>query len=106
MLLATENHQQKFTKSDTNFHHNKFTSKVLHGYFNGTIEKDQKIDQKTSKSWTKIRKLTSHFEGYIATIKEQEIPAKYLIKKELEMQERSHGVIINAVYVKQMLKIL
>ena len=25
--------------------------------------------------------MTSHFEGYIAAIKEQEIPAKYLIKK-------------------------
>ena len=53
----------------------------MHGYFNRTIEKDQKIDHKTSKSWTKNRKLTSHFEGYIAAIQEQEIPTKYLINK-------------------------
>ena len=31
---------KRFTKADTNFHHNKFTSKVMHGYFNRTIEKD------------------------------------------------------------------
>ena len=72
---------KRFTKTDTNFHHQKFTSKVMHGYFNRTIEKDQKIDHKTSKSWTKNRKLTSHFEGYIAAIQEQEIPTKYLINK-------------------------
>ena len=53
----------------------------MHGYFNRTIEKDQKIDHKASKSWTKNRKLTSHFEGYVAAIQEQEIPTKYLINK-------------------------
>ena len=85
--LNVENKEQpkitskRFTKADTNFHHKKFTSKVMHGYFNRTIEKDQKIDHKTSKSWTKNRKLTSHFEGYIAAIQEQEIPTKYLINK-------------------------
>ena len=53
----------------------------MDGDFNRTIEKDQKIDHKTSKSWTKNGKLTSHFEGYIAAIQEQEIPTKYLINK-------------------------
>ena len=70
----------KGLQKQTNFHHKKFTSKVMHGYFNRTIEKDQKIDHTTSKSWTKNRKLTSHFEGYIADIQEQEIETKYLIK--------------------------
>ena len=37
--------------------------------------------KKTSKSWTKNRKLASHFEGYIAATQEQEIPTKYLINK-------------------------
>ena len=53
----------------------------MHGYFNRTNEKDQKIDHKTSKLWAKNRKLTSHFQGYIAAIQEQEIPTKYLINK-------------------------
>ena len=72
---------KRFIIAETNFHQKKFTSKVMHGYFNRTIGKDQKIDQKTSKSWNKNRKLTSHFEGYIAAIQEQEIPTKYLINK-------------------------
>ena len=79
---------KRFTKADTNFHHKKFISKVMHGYFNRTIEKDQKIDHKTSKSWTKNRKLTSHFEGYIAAIQEQEIPTKYLINKRARDAEK------------------
>ena len=51
------------------------------GYFNRTIEKDGKIDHNNSKSWAKNRKLTSHFEGYIAAIQDQEIPTKYLLNK-------------------------
>ena len=54
---------KRFTKADTKFHYEKYTSKVMHGYFNRTIEKDEKIDHNNSKSWTKTRKLTSHFEG-------------------------------------------
>ena len=53
----------------------------MYGYFNRTIEKDGKIDHNNSKSWTKKRKLTSHFEGYIAAIQGQEIPTKYLLNK-------------------------
>ena len=53
----------------------------MHGYFNRTIEKDGKLDHNNSKSWTKNRKLTSYFEGYIAAIKDQEIPTKYLLNK-------------------------
>ena len=40
----------------------------MDGDFNRTIEKDQKIDHKTSKSWTKNQKLTSLFESYISAI--------------------------------------
>ena len=72
---------KRFTKADTNFHHNKLTSKIMHDYFNRTIAKDQKIDHKTSKSWNKNLKLTSHFEVYITAIEEQEMPTKYLINK-------------------------
>ena len=53
----------------------------MHGCFKRTIEKDGKIYHNNSKSWTKTRKLTSHFEGYIAAIQDQEIPTKYLLNK-------------------------
>ena len=57
--LIVQNEEQpkitskRFTEADTNFHLKKFTSKVMHDYFNRTIEKDQKINHETSKSWTK-----------------------------------------------------
>ena len=51
----------------------------MHGYFNRTLEKGGKIDHNNSKSWTKKRKLTSHFEGYVAAIQDQEITTKYLL---------------------------
>ena len=85
--LIVQNEEQpkitskRFTKAYTHFQHKKYTSKVMYGYFNRTIEKGQKMDHKTSKSCTKNQKLTSHFEGYIAAIQEQIIPTKYLINK-------------------------
>ena len=33
---------KRFAKADINFHHKKFTSKVMHGYFNRIIEKENK----------------------------------------------------------------
>ena len=85
--LTSDNEEQPkttskiFTKADTKFHYEKYTSKIMHGYFNRIIEKDRKIDHTKSKSWTKNRKLTSHFEGYIAAIQDQEIPTKCLLNK-------------------------
>ena len=85
--LTSDNEEQpktaskRFRKADTKFHYEKNTSKIMHGYFNRTIEKDGKIDHNNSKSWTKNRKLTFHFEGYIAAIQDQEIPTKYLLNK-------------------------
>ena len=85
--LTSDNEEQskttskRFTKEDTKFHYEKYTSKNMNGYFNRTIEKDEKIDHNNSKSCTKSRKLISHFEGYIAAIQDQEIPTKYLLNK-------------------------
>ena len=85
--LTSDNEEQpkttnkRFTKADTKFHFEKYTSKIMHAYFNRITEKYRKIDHTKSKSWTKNRKLTSHFEGYIAAIQDQEIPTKYLLNK-------------------------
>ena len=38
-----KNTSKRFTKADTKFHYEKYISKVMHGYFNRTIEKDEKI---------------------------------------------------------------
>ena len=50
----------------------------MHGYFARSIENDPKIDHKNSKSWTRNRYMTSHFEAYAFAIKVQELPTKYL----------------------------
>ena len=76
---------KKFTKADTNFHQKKFKSKVKHGYFNRTIEKDHKIDHKTSTKMDQKLKIDFHFEGYIAAIQGQEILTNYLINKRATM---------------------
>ena len=92
--LTSDNEEQpkttskRFTKADTKFHYEKHTSKIMHGYFNRAIEKDEKIDHNNSKSWTKKRKLTSHFKGYIAEIQDQEIPTKYLLNKRARDAEK------------------
>ena len=57
--LTSDNEEQpkttskRFTKADTKFHYEKYTSKIMRGYFNRIIEKDRKIDHTKSKSWTK-----------------------------------------------------
>ena len=53
--LTSDNEEQpkttskRFTKADTKFHYEKYTSKIMHGYFNRIIEKDRKIDYTKSK---------------------------------------------------------
>ena len=66
--LTSDNEEQpkttskRFTKADTKFYYEKYTSKIMHGYFNRTIEKDGKIDHNNSKSWTKKPKIDIPFQ--------------------------------------------
>ena len=68
---------KRLLKADTNFHHEKYKAKVMHGYFTRTLETDQRIDHSSSKSWTKNGKLTSHFKEDISPIQEQEIQQSF-----------------------------
>ena len=43
---------KRYSKADTNFHHKKCKAKVMHGYFTRILEKDQRNDHTSSKSWT------------------------------------------------------
>ena len=45
----------------------------MYGYIAKSLEKDPKIDHKTSKLWI----MSSEFEAYAFAIKEQEIATKY-----------------------------
>jgi len=58
-----------------------FISKVTHGYIAREMKKKVDVDVRTSLSCWSNRKLSSHFEGYIQAIQEQEIGTKYLMRK-------------------------
>ena len=50
----------------------------MHGYFHNKLTENDEIDQKLLCSRTKNCSMTSHFEGYLAAIRGQEILTKFL----------------------------
>ena len=70
-----------FTKSKNLQHEQNYTNKKMHCYFQKKLINNDDIDQKLSCSRTKNRSMTSHFEGYLAAIRDQEIPTKFLKQK-------------------------
>lgn len=54
--------------------------KPMHGYLNRKMSA-LSIDLKSSHSWTNSTKLTSHIEGYLCAIQEQEIETRLLAQK-------------------------
>ena len=53
----------------------------MHGYFFKKLQNDETIDKNVSNSRSTYNTITSHFEGYINAIQDQEIPTKYLVNK-------------------------
>ena len=60
---------------------NNFTSKKMHGYFFKKLQNDETIEKNVSNSRSAYNTITSHFEGYINAIQDQETPGKYLVNK-------------------------
>ena len=69
------------TKSKNLQHKQNYLNKKMHGYFYKKLINNDEIDQKLSCLRTKNRSMTSHFEGYLAAIRDQEIPTKFLKHK-------------------------
>ena len=65
-----------------------YRQKVMHGYVQKMIERDEGIDKQTSQQWLQNKYLTSNFAAYACAIQEQEISTKYLINK----RQRDSGV--------------
>ena len=65
----------------------------MHGYIAKPIENDPKIDQKTSKSWTRNKDMSSEFEAYAFAIKDQEIATKYIKAK--RQKGNTSNIIMN-----------
>ena len=61
--------------------------KVTHGYMQSKLEEMEEIDMKETNNWLQLR-LTSHMEGYINAIQEQELDTKETRKRREKDQER------------------
>ena len=61
-------------------HLNAWCEKPMHGYLNRNVS-GQNSDNATLHAWMKSRKLTSHTEGYLFAIQEQEIATRQLTMK-------------------------
>ena len=61
--------------------------KVTHGYMPKKLEEMDEIDMKETNSWLQLR-LTSHLEGYINAIQEQELNTKETRKRREKDQEK------------------
>jgi hypothetical protein len=55
-----------------------WTEKTMHGYSKREAEKMTSRDAVVSNGWTRSLKLTSHLEGYLCAIQEQEIETRHL----------------------------
>ena len=64
--------------------------KTMHGYLNRKNTSD--TDYISSNSWTKSHKLTSHVEGYLCAIQEQEITTRQLTQKRLRNSDPAAGI--------------
>ena len=67
-----------FTKSKNVQYEQNYTNKKIHGYFHKKLISNDEIDQEFSCLRTKNHSMTSHFEGYLRAIRDQEIPTKFL----------------------------
>ena len=70
-----------FTNSKNLQHEQNYTNKKMDGYFHKRLINNDEIDQKISCSRIKNRSMASHFEGYLAAIRDQKIPTKFLKHK-------------------------
>ena len=62
-------------------HLKNWQSKVTHGYKHRLISENPKVDEKLSTGWLQKSNLSSHMEGYILAIDEQEIVTKDTLKR-------------------------
>ena len=71
----------KFSTKEQNLKTKKYSNKKVHSYFYNKLPSDIKIDTNISNRRSTDKSMTSQFEGYLASIHDQEISTKYLINK-------------------------
>ena len=68
-------------KADLTAKKEKYTTKVMHGYYERKSNSDTQIDKHLSNYYKKDKFVTSQLENYLSTIQDQELPTKYLRNK-------------------------
>ena len=68
-------------------HEERWKGKVTHGFLQKRLEKDETIDMKKTNSWLGL-KLSSHIEGFMAAVQEQELDTKETRKRRQKNQQR------------------
>ena len=68
--------------------------KPQHVYLSNSIKEDQEIDQQVSCQWLKEGKFTSHVEGFLCAIQEQEINTSALQKRREKDHKKKRGMLI------------
>ena len=76
---STPKHLSKqFMKADLTAQRERYTSKVMRGYYERKIANDTQIDKHLSNSRKRDKSVTSQIENYHSTIQDLELPTKYL----------------------------
>ena len=60
----------------------KYTRKIMLEYFQRKLQNDANIDMKTSQYRTRNKTMALHFAGYLNSVIDQEVPAKYIQHKQ------------------------
>ena len=68
-------------------HEERWKGKVTHGYLQKRLEKDETEDMKKTNSWLGL-KLSSHIEGFMPAVQEQELDTKETRKRREKNQQR------------------
>ena len=72
---------KKYSTKEQNLETKKYSNNKVHSYFYNKLQSDIKIDTNISNRRSTDKSITSQFEGYLASLHDQEIPTKYLINK-------------------------
>ena len=59
----------------------RYTAKVMHGYYERKIDNDTQIDKHLSSYWRKDKYITSQPENCLSAIEDEELPTKCLKNK-------------------------
>ena len=79
--ITTKRLSQKVTNQLKQDHFKNWQKKVTHGYNQKSIRENPDVDQLLSVAWLRKSNLTSHMEGYLSEVDEQEIVTKATAKR-------------------------